>query len=69
MIKDDRVITKDFNVPWYYTDDGFGITPKIEYTGQKGGSYHVLPAIEDYEEDFPKMHFPRSRWTGKRASR
>lgn len=59
MIKDDRVITKDFNVPWYYTDDGFGITPKIEYTGQKGGSYHVLPAIEDYEEDFPKMHFPK----------
>ena len=23
IIKDDRVITKDFNVPWYYWDDGF----------------------------------------------
>lgn len=58
IIKDDRVITKDFNVPWYYWDDGFGIEPKYEYSEKEGGSYHILPAIEDYEKDFPKMHFP-----------
>lgn len=59
VIKDDTVVTKDFNIPWYFTDDGFGIDPVIEHTGVKGGSYHVLPAIQDYEEDFPKLHFPQ----------
>ena len=37
MIRDDTVITKDFNVPWYWTDDGFGINPVIEYADMKGG--------------------------------
>lgn len=59
VIKDDRVITKNFNVPWYYTDDGFGIEARYEHSGKEGGAYHVLPAIEDYEKDFPKLHFPK----------
>ena len=58
-IRDDRVITANFDVPWYYTDDGYGIEPKIEYTDKKGGAYHVLPAIEDYDDDFEKLHFPK----------
>lgn len=58
VIRDDTVITKDFNVPWYWTDDGFGINPVIEYADMKGGAYHVLAAIEDYEYDFEKLHFP-----------
>ncbi len=58
-IRDDRVITKNFDVPWYYTDDGFGIDQEIEYSDSDDGAYHVLPAIEDYEEDFPKIHFPQ----------
>ena len=59
LIKDDRVITANFDVPWYYTEDGFGIDPKFEYSDMEGGSYHVLPAIEDYEDDFEKLHFPK----------
>jgi len=59
VIKDDTPITKDFNVPWYWTDDGFGIDVILEDTGMEGGAYHVTPAIQDYEEDFPKLHFPQ----------
>lgn len=59
VIKDDRVITANFDVPWFYTDDGFGVEPKFEYSSMEGGSYHVLPAIEDYDDDFEKLHFPK----------
>lgn len=58
FIKDDRVITANFDVPWYYTEGNFGLIPKLEYSDMEGGSYHVSPAIEDYEEDFEKLHFP-----------
>ena len=69
VIRDDTVITKDFNVPWYWTDDGFGINPVIEYADMKGGAYHVLAAIEDYEYDFEKLHFPTLTIDREKASR
>ena len=58
VIQDDTVVTKDFHVPWYWTDNGFGLEPLIEHTDIKGGAYHVLPAVKDYEEDFRRLHFP-----------
>lgn len=58
VLRDDTVVTKDFNVPWYWTDDGFGIEVIFEDSGKEGGAYHLAAAIQDYEEDFPKMHFP-----------
>ena len=59
MIQDDRVITRNFNVPYYWTGNDFGIRPKIERTTAKGGAYHISAAIEDYERDFGKLSFPQ----------
>lgn len=59
MIQDDRVITKYFHVPWYYTETDFGIPAKMEYNADDTGIYHMTSIIEDYETDFPKLRFPQ----------
>lgn len=57
-MKDDKVIEPYLDVPYSYTDTGWGVSlGKIG--GQNGGSYIVKQAIEDYEEDFEKLHYPR----------
>ena len=57
-IKDDSVITADFDVPYAYSDDGWGIDQKVEGNGDYSSAYHISSAISDYEEDFGKLHFP-----------
>lgn len=58
VMKDDKVIEPYFDVPYSYSDTGWGVTlGKIG--GEDGGSYIVKQAIEDYEEDFEKIHHPQ----------
>ena len=57
-MKDDKVIESYFDVPYSYSDDGWGVS--LQKIGEKsGGAYLIQPAIEDYEKDFDKLHYPR----------
>ncbi len=58
VMKDDKVIEPYFDVPYSYSDTGWGVAlGKIG--GEDGGSYIVKQAIEDYEADFEKIHHPQ----------
>lgn len=56
-MRDDKVIEPYFDVPYSYSDTGWGLDV-VKLGGQNGGSYIVKQAIEDYEEDFEKVHHP-----------
>ncbi len=57
-LKDDRVIDARFAVGHVYSNTGWGVN--IQHIGgSDGGAYQVKQAIEDYEEDFEKLHFPK----------
>ncbi|HBU13396.1 MAG TPA: hypothetical protein DEB31_11970 [Clostridiales bacterium] len=61
VLKDDRVVQNYFDVPYSYTNTGWGFE---EYrTGESTGSdyqnaYHIEAALDDFEEDFGKLHYP-----------
>jgi len=57
VFKDDFVIDGVFNVPHVYTDTGWGVK-LVRKGGENGGAYHIEKAIEDYERDFEKVHYP-----------
>ena len=57
QLKDDFVVDNVFGVPFAAHDDGWGVQI-VHEGGSNNGAYHVTPAIEDYEEDFSKLHFP-----------
>jgi len=58
VLKDDKVIEPFFNVPFSFSDTGWGVElGKIG--GLNGGSYKHIQAIRDYDEDFPKVHYPK----------
>ena len=57
-LKDDKVIEPYFNVPYSYTDNGWGIEIKKE-GGGNGGAYKMYGSLNDYEKDFPKLHYPQ----------
>lgn len=54
---DDRVIEPYFNVPYSYSDSGWGLHEK-NIGGEDGGSYVWESPIKNYEADFPKLKFP-----------
>jgi hypothetical protein len=57
QMKDDRVIEPYFNVPYSYTDSGWGLSEIYTWGGDSGS--HVWDApVKDYDTDFPKLHFP-----------
>ncbi|GAB1482614.1 hypothetical protein MASR2M78_14300 [Treponema sp.] len=56
-MKDDKVIEPYFNVPYNYTDSGWGLKEK-KVGGTDGGSYTWEPPIQDWERDFPLLRFP-----------
>lgn len=58
VFKDDRVIDDWFDIPYAWDDTGWGVTISGDRSSDIG-SYLVKPAIEDYERDFPKLHFPK----------
>jgi hypothetical protein len=51
------VIEPYFDVPYSFGDTGWGVEINREH-GEGEGSFIVIPAIEDYEDDLPKVHFP-----------
>ena len=55
-LKDDKVVEPIFNVGVCATDDGWGVDRKII---NNGASYTIDAAIEEYEEDFPKLPSPK----------
>ena len=55
--KDDKVIEPYFDVPYSYTDTGWGLDIEKE-GGENNGAYKVVQTLQDYEEDFPKIHYP-----------
>lgn len=57
-MKDDKVIEAVFDVPYSYSDNGWGVSLS-KIGGEGSGSYIVKQAIEDYEQDFPKLHHPQ----------
>ena len=57
-LKDDRVIAANFNVPYIYSNTGWGLdVDKIG--GENLGAYKINVALKDYEEDFHKLRFPK----------
>jgi len=54
---DDRVIEHYFNVPYNYSDTGWGLQ-ETNIGGQDGGSYIWDAPIKSYEEHFAKLSFP-----------
>ena len=57
VMLDDVVIDPVFSIPYVSSDDGWGL--KIEHIGgENNGAYHVKKCIEEYERDFPKIHYP-----------
>lgn len=55
--RDDKVIENTFDVPYVYSDTGWGLELKKE-GGAHGGAYKVEQALADYEKDFEKIHYP-----------
>jgi hypothetical protein len=54
--KDDKVIEPFFNVPYHYTNSGYGLEENI-IGGSDGGSFKYVHPIKDYDEDFNKLKF------------
>jgi hypothetical protein len=57
-MKDDKVIEPYFDVPYSYSDDGWGLALG-KHGGENNGAYIIDQALKDYETDFPKIHYPR----------
>lgn len=56
-MKDDKVIEPYFDVPHSFSDTGWGLEVKKE-GGGNDGSFKILPTLNDYEDDFSKIHYP-----------
>lgn len=56
-LRDDKVIEPNFDVPYVYSDTGWGV--QLDKIGHEPGkAYIVKQCIEDYEKDFEKIHYP-----------
>jgi hypothetical protein len=56
-MRDDRVIEPYFNIPYHYTDSGYGLCETVTKTDDQG-SYVWDSPIKNYEVDYPKLRFP-----------
>ncbi len=54
--KDDKVIEPYFNVPYHYTNSGYGLEERV-IGGEDGGSFKYVHPIKDYDQDFHKLRF------------
>ncbi len=54
--KDDRVIEPFFNVPYHYSNSGYGLEERV-LGGGNGGSFKYDHPIKNYDEDFQKLKF------------
>lgn len=53
---DDRVVEPYFNIPYIYTDTGWGMQETV-IGGEGGGAYRWEAPLKDYS-DMDKLHFP-----------
>lgn len=56
-LKDDKVIEPYFDVHYSFEDTGWGLDLKKE-GGENAGAYKIVAPLQDYEKDFPKIHYP-----------
>ncbi len=56
-MRDDKVLTAEFRVPYSYTDSGWGLA-QTQVGGDHGGSYTWEAPVKEYEADFPQLRFP-----------
>lgn len=56
-MQDDRVIEPLFDVPYHYTDSGYGVAEQVIRTDERG-SYRYDSPIKDYERDFARLRSP-----------
>ena len=56
-LRDDRVIEPWLDIPYHYTDSGWGYDLK-KIGGEHGGSYVWEIPIQDWDVDFPRLKFP-----------
>jgi hypothetical protein len=56
-MKDDKVIEPFFDVPYSFSDNGWGLELG-KHSNSKDGSYIVIQALKDYDTDFEKLHYP-----------
>ncbi len=70
-IKDDRVIEPSVNVPYYYEDTEWGVEQNVigEEGQEHGGSVRYDAAIQDYDEDFKRLSFPKITVDYERTNR
>ncbi|MCL2664370.1 MAG: hypothetical protein FWE82_02030 [Defluviitaleaceae bacterium] len=68
VLKDDKVADNFFYVPYDYSMTGWGIDPKKNFSGTKGGAYKIRSVLEDYEKDFCKLRFPQITVDYKKSS-
>lgn len=67
-IGDDRVCRGEFSYQDIVTFSDFGLKEKRR-GGGGGGAYKVVPVIEDYERDLPKLHFREVNHNRKASAR
>lgn len=53
--RDDRVIEPFFNIPYDYSETGYGLQ-EIVHSGGDGGSFKYEHPIRDYDQHFPLLH-------------
>lgn len=61
VFQDDQAIEDAFDVPYSFFTNGWGLQAKVlgdEIIGS-GGAFQIQAALEDYEQDFKQLHFPR----------
>jgi hypothetical protein len=58
VMKDDKVIEPYFDVPYSYSDTGWGVELMRDHGGGQG-SFIIVAAVKDYDEDLPKVKFPQ----------
>jgi hypothetical protein len=58
VMKDDKVIEPYFDVPYSYSDTGWGLELHRDHGGGLG-SFIIVPAVDDYDDDLPKLRFPK----------
>ena len=67
-LKDDTVIDDLFPVEDVYTSTGWGLDPyRRGQDENRRKAYHIDTMLEDYERDFPKLHFPQIIFDDKKT--
>lgn len=66
VFKDDKVIEPYLNIPYHYTDSGYGLEEK-SVSGGEGGSYKYVHPITDYAKQMQYLRFPEIRVDYKRT--